>query len=174
MQKSAQLNARNTKQGGFTLIELMIVVAIIGVLASIAVPQYQNYVGRAQATEAFTATAGLRTDIGLYFSENGNFVGYQRTGTVDNYIVNTASEIGGEYINEVTLVGGATGGFTVAFDNGVHSGSSMVIQPLISNGTTNDAPADASTSGGQITGWRCSSNSTPPIDDTFLPSACRE
>ena len=70
----------------------------------------------------------------------------------------------------VAIIGQASGGFTVAFDNGVHSGSSMVIQPLISNETMNDAVATASTSGGQITGWRCSSTT---IDDTFLPSACR-
>ncbi|MCD1587255.1 pilin [Halomonas sp. IOP_14] len=170
MQNAAQPISRNTTQGGFTLIELMIVVAIIGVLASIAIPQYQNYVGRAQAAEAFTATAGLRTDIGLYFSENGNFVGYKTINSTPSYISNTANQIGGQYISGVTLNGQASGGFTVAFDNGVHSGSSMVIQPLISNETTNDAVATASTSGGQITGWRCSSTT---IDDTFLPSACR-
>lgn len=166
MQQSAQPIIRNAKQGGFTLIELMIVVAIIGVLASIAVPQYQNYVGRAQATEAFTATAGLRTDIGLYFSENGNFVGYQAANGNDTYIVDTADDIGGEYIDDVELNGQASGGFTVVFDNGVHNGSSMVIQPLVE-----DAIANADTSGGQITGWRCSSGD---IDDTYLPSACRE
>ena len=166
MQNAAQQISRNTIQGGFTLIELMIVVAIIGVLASIAVPQYQNYVGRAQAAEAFTATAGLRTDIGLYFSENGNFVGYQTVNNTDSYIVETAGDIDGQYISGVTLNGQASGGFTVAFDNGVHSGSSMVIQPLI-----DDAAATASTSGGQITGWRCSSSN---IGDTFLPSACRQ
>ncbi|CAO1663712.1 pilin [Vreelandella indica] len=172
MQKSAQLNARSTKQGGFTLIELMIVVAIIGVLASIAVPQYQNYVGRAQATEAFTATAGLRTDIGLYFSENGNFVGYmQPAGGQPSYIAQTASEIGGEYIDDVTLDGGASGGFTVAFDNGVHSDSSMTIQPMISVQNGTEVVASNNTDGGQITGWRCSSDD---IDDTYLPSACRE
>ncbi|MGE6605427.1 pilin [Halomonas sp. NPDC076908] len=173
MQKSAHPVTRNTKQGGFTLIELMIVVAIIGVLASIAVPQYQNYVGRAQATEAFTATAGLRTDIGLYFSENGNFVGYQTSDSGDTYIVETANEIGGQYISGVTLNGAATGGYSVAFDNGVHSGSSMVIQPLISTATTTDVVADADTDGGQITGWRCSSPNND-IGDTFLPSACRQ
>lgn len=51
------------KQQGFTLIELMIVVAIIGILAAIALPAYQDYTARAQAAEALTLTAGLRTDI---------------------------------------------------------------------------------------------------------------
>ena len=51
------------KQQGFTLIELMIVVAIIGILAAIALPAYQNYTARAQAAEALTASAGMRTDI---------------------------------------------------------------------------------------------------------------
>ncbi|GEN26883.1 pilin [Halovibrio variabilis] len=171
MQKSAQPATRSTKQGGFTLIELMIVVAIIGVLASIAVPQYQNYVGRAQATEAFTATAGLRTDIGLYFSENGNFIGYKNVGDDSSYITETAGDIGGQYIDDVTLDGAASGGYTVAFDNGVHSGASMVVQPLIIEDNGAEEVADSDTDGGQIAGWRCSSED---IDDTFLPSACRE
>lgn len=54
---------KKTTQQGFTLIELMIVVAIIGILAAIALPAYQDYTARAQATEGLTLTAGLRTDI---------------------------------------------------------------------------------------------------------------
>jgi len=54
---------RNKAQGGFTLIELMIVVAIIGILAAIAIPQYQNYVTRAQLSEAITAASSCRTTV---------------------------------------------------------------------------------------------------------------
>jgi len=53
----------NTAQKGFTLIELMIVIAIIGILAAIAIPAYQNYIAKAQVSEAFTLADGLKTAI---------------------------------------------------------------------------------------------------------------
>lgn len=60
-------------QNGFTLIELMIVVAIIGVLASIAVPQYQNYTARAQVSEALNVLSGVKTELAERYAFSGDF-----------------------------------------------------------------------------------------------------
>ncbi|MGL4927241.1 MAG: pilin [Plesiomonas shigelloides] len=58
---------------GFTLIELMIVVAVIGVLAAIAIPQYQNYVAKAELGTALSATSSLKTNVEDYIANNGTF-----------------------------------------------------------------------------------------------------
>jgi type IV pilus assembly protein PilA len=63
--------AIRTAQKGFTLIELMIVVAIIGILAAVALPQYQNYTARAQTTEAMNLLAGLKTPVMEISGSNG-------------------------------------------------------------------------------------------------------
>ncbi|CAN4276699.1 PilE Tfp pilus assembly protein PilE [Methylophilaceae bacterium] len=62
-------------QQGFTLIELMIVVAIIGILASIAIPSYTEYIRRARATEATSALADMRIKMEQYFQDNRTYVG---------------------------------------------------------------------------------------------------
>ncbi|NOU51604.1 pilin [Pseudoalteromonas sp. JBTF-M23] len=63
------------QQGGFTLIELMIVVAIIGILAAVALPAYQDYVARAQASEAVSLSTGAKTAIAEYYQTNGSYPG---------------------------------------------------------------------------------------------------
>ena len=72
-------------QKGFTLIELMIVVAIIGILAAVAIPAYQNYVKKAKFAEVISMTGGYKTAVELCYNETGVAVGAASTGCAAGY-----------------------------------------------------------------------------------------
>jgi type IV pilus assembly protein PilA len=92
-----------TLQNGFTLIELMIVVAIIGILAAVAIPAYGDYTARAQAAEAFTLLDGLKTPLTEQYTSTGSFL--FNTGDLPASMVSGVSS--GKYVQ--TIVGGLTG-----------------------------------------------------------------
>ena len=95
-----------TIQKGFTLIELMIVVAIIGILAAVAIPAYGDYTARAQAAEAFTLLDGLKTPLTESYTSNGDF--YFNTANTASNVAGVAS---GKYV--ATVATGATAPFAV-------------------------------------------------------------
>ncbi|HFB0670664.1 TPA: pilin [Neisseria gonorrhoeae] len=88
----------NTLQKGFTLIELMIVIAIVGILAAVALPAYQDYTARAQVSEAILLAEGQKSAVTEYYLNNGEWPANNGDAGVAS-----ASEIKGKYVESVTV-----------------------------------------------------------------------
>ncbi|HEZ4917555.1 TPA: pilin [Neisseria meningitidis] len=91
----------NTLQKGFTLIELMIVIAIVGILAAVALPAYQDYTARAQVSEAILLAEGQKSAVTEYYLNHGKWPG----GNSDAGVA-SSSKIKGKYVKEVTVANG--------------------------------------------------------------------
>ena len=143
-------------QKGFTLIELMIVVAIIGILAAIAIPAYQDYIARSQMTEAMTLAAGLKTNVSEVFSQTGTCP------TNGNDGIAAAADIKGKYVLSVTTAGtaAATGGCTITAAM-QSSGVSKGIQSKNLVLTLSNADKGSNV-------WTCTSSA----EQKYLPSSC--
>ncbi|ENS8044437.1 pilin, partial [Neisseria gonorrhoeae] len=91
----------NTLQKGFTLIELMIVIAIVGILAAVALPAYQDYTARAQVSEAILLAEGQKSAVTEYYLNNGKWPANNTSAGVAS-----ASDIKGKYVKSVTVAKG--------------------------------------------------------------------
>ena len=145
-------------QQGFTLIELMIVVAIIGILAAIAIPAYQDYTIRAQVSEALSLADGAKTAVAEYFTNRGSFPPSNASAGLA-----TATAITGNYVSQVVAAQGANasqGTITATFSNsGSHKANAAITgSTLVLTGTGN---------AGSIS-WTC----TSPLPQKYLPSSC--
>ncbi|HGL9171030.1 TPA: pilin, partial [Neisseria gonorrhoeae] len=91
----------NTLQKGFTLIELMIVIAIVGILAAVALPAYQDYTARAQVSEAILLAEGQKSAVTEYYLNHGEWPKDNTSAGVAS-----ASDIKGKYVKSVTVTNG--------------------------------------------------------------------
>lgn len=151
-------------QKGFTLIELMIVIAIIGILAVIALPAYQDYTARAQVSEAITLMEGQKSAVVEYYADKGN---WPTTNAQAGIATNTS--IQGKYVAQVDV--GANGVITAKMKaadvNKEIEGKTVSLTPHAS--TTG---ADGKTVDGSFT-WTCTPGATDGVATKFLPSSCR-
>ncbi|HEZ1807368.1 TPA: pilin [Neisseria meningitidis] len=92
----------NTLQKGFTLIELMIVIAIVGILAAVALPAYQDYTARAQVSEAILLAEGQKSAVTEYYLNHGIWPANNNSAGV----ASSATDIKGKYVQSVTVANG--------------------------------------------------------------------
>jgi type IV pilus assembly protein PilA len=141
-------------QKGFTLIELMIVVAIIGILAAIAIPAYQDYIARSQMSEAVELLAGGKTPMAEFYSDKGMW-----PAAVGSVMGNTS----GKYVSAITE---SSGSLTTSSNTltATMKGAGSSINKNIAGQTMTMATTDGGAK------WTCSAGT---VSAKYLPGACK-
>jgi len=152
-------------QKGFTLIELMIVVAIIGILAAVALPAYQDYTVRAKMSEVILAMSACRTSVTEVYQSGGSAPG------ANNWGCEISAGTGSKYVRQISTDGNGVVTATVTNISTSVNGSMVRLVPYAPDSATM-AVFTANTSQ-TLFGWNCGPTGTNGVPTKFLPGSCR-
>ncbi|HFC7721066.1 TPA: pilin [Neisseria meningitidis] len=161
----------NTLQKGFTLIELMIVIAIVGILAAVALPAYQDYTARAQVSEAILLAEGQKSAVTEYYLNHGEWPGDNTSAGVAS-----SSEIKGKYVKEVEVKNGVV--TATMLSSGVNKeiqGKKLSLWAKRQNGSVKWFCGQPVTRANKATDDGVTADAAAKkIDTKHLPSTCRD
>ncbi|WP_118840272.1 pilin [Neisseria meningitidis] len=164
----------NTLQKGFTLIELMIVIAIVGILAAVALPAYQDYTARAQVSEAILLAEGQKSAVTEYYLNHGIWPANNNSAGVA-----TSTDIKGKYVQKVEVAKGViTAQMASSNVNNEIKGKKLSLWAKRQNGSVKwfcGQPVQrAAATGAKADDVKADTAANGKIDTKHLPSICRD